>query len=156
MKKVLTLALAAFMASAVSAQSLSTKLSGKPQSKKVLPTLATQRVNLPAPKAVDDSKAFRTVAGYNNAKFSKAVSLQKKSTFAPVKQGVVAAPRKELSMLEKYVGYGIKYGDNMKVKWNMVPGELVDSLGEKIADVLWDVIPVPPSFASSIDNIPVE
>ena len=156
MKKFLTLALAAFMASAVcSAQSLSTKFSGKPQSKKVLPTLATQRVNLPAPTVADESKAFRTVAGYNNNKFSKAVSLQKKSTFAPVRHGISAAPRKEVSMLEKYVGYGIKYGDNKKVKWNMVPGMIEDSLG--VTAVLWDVIPVPDFFASAgITNIPVE
>ena len=157
MKKFLTLALAAFMASAVSAQSLSTKLSGKPQSKKVLPTLATQRVNLPAPTVADESKAFRTVAGYSNNKPSKAVSLQKKSTFAPVRHDIYAAPRKEVSMLETYVGYGIKYGDNKKVKWSMVPGTLEDSLGVKIADVLWDIIPVPDFVANAgITNIPVE
>ncbi|MBO7140864.1 MAG: dockerin type I repeat-containing protein [Prevotella sp.] len=157
MKKILTLALAAFMASAVSAQSLSTKLSGKPQSKRALPTMATQRVNLPAPKIADDSKAFRTVAGYSNNKFAKAVAQQKKCTYSPVLQGIAAAPRKELSMLEKYVGYGIKYGDNKKVKWSMVPGTLEDSLGVKKADVLWDIIPVPDFVANAgITNIPVE
>ena len=159
MKKFLTLALAALMASAVcSAQSLSTKqLSGKPQSKKVLPTLASQRLNLPAPKAADDSKAFRTVAGYNNGKFSKAVSQQKKCTFTPALHGVAAAPRKELSMLENYVGYGFSNSVKKNVKWNMVPGTLEDSLGVKVADVLWNIIPVPESFVNSgIESIPVE
>lgn len=157
MKKILTLALAAFMASAVSAQSLSTKLSGKPQSKRALPTMATQRVNLPAPRIADDSKAFRTVAGYNNGKFSKAVSQQqKKCTFTPVLRGVTAAPRKELSMLEKYVGFGYSNSVKKNVKWTMTPGTIEDSLGV-VTSVLWDVIPIPESIVSAgIETIPVD
>lgn len=157
MKKILTLALAAFMASAVSAQSLSTKLSGKPQSKRALPTMATQRVNLPAPRIADDSKAFRTVAGYNNGKFSKAVSQQqKKCTFTPALRGVTAAPRKELSMLEKYVGFGYSNSVKKNVKWTMTPGTIEDSLGVVTA-VLWDVIPVPEYLVNlGIETIPVD
>lgn len=157
MKKLLTLALAAFMASSVcSAQSFSTKLSGKPQTKKVLPKLASQRINLSAPMVADDSKAVDFVAGYNN-KISKSVSQQKKSVFTPVLRGIAGAPRKQPSMLESYVGYGFNYFDKKNVKWTMTPGQATKGENEEKVDVLWDVIPVPAIFANSgINNIPAE
>ena len=158
MKKILTLALAAFMASAVcSAQSFGTKLSGKPQTKKVLPTMASQRINLPAPTIADDSKAVDFVAGHYNHKVSKAVSMQKKSTFTPVMRGTVAAPRKELSMLEAYVGYGYSYFDKKNMKWAMAPGKTTKEGVEGEIDVLWDIIPTPALFVKAgIEHIPAE
>ena len=158
MKKILTLALAAFMASAVcSAQSFGTKLSGKPQTKKVLPTMASQRINLPAPTIADDSKAVDFVAGHNNHKVSKAVSMQKKSTFTPVMRGVASAPRKELSMLEAYVGYGYSYFDKKNMKWAMAPGKTTKEGVEGEIDVLWDIIPTPALFVKAgIEHIPAE
>ena len=157
MKKILSLALAAIVASTVcGAQSLSTKPTGKPMTKKVIPAMANQRINTQAPKAADMSMASRTVAGSSSVKASKSVSADRKSTLAPVIRGKAAATRKAPTMLEKYVGYGYSYGDKKNLKWNMTPGTIETEEGD-VVDVLYDIIPVPEMFKENgVETVPVK
>lgn len=149
MKKVLLIAVAAFVAASVSAQSLGKKV-GK------LRTKRSDKQELYVNKASaqkEAKKAIEVSFKQQQKLLSKKIDLKNAASIkaANNKKVTTGAPRKVGTVQPEYTGYGTVQG-NGKSPWTMTSGTFEDG-----TLALIDVIPNPyPGQVETIPNIPVE